>query len=700
MVPATVKTFAGDGHTGQPCPRIRKSLAVEIHCSGDPNYKQPGVSCSQSCYDYNILPPTPPKPRPKVATTPAERFNAVVAATRSTAIANYVMDVPTDSAAYEKRGWAGDSLATHRTLAAFFDTRAAWIKWTEDQAFTSSMLEPAGTVGMMAPCLWGFCRNDPRCRTGTTTPPNCQTKQTTELTGVAWGSILTQLSAFTAKLSGDKRYVARIAAAASRYISLLQNYANNASYKYPELLNVTSYGDHYNVGEQGWPASSYGDWCPVGDAVGMHGCTSVSALLNSVYFLLDLEAALSLLTTKGSTTKGSTTKSDDSPSEAQLVRWIAQARDSFSEAFLHRISVLPTTLSVSAPSSIPINGLAFRDPYPPNITHHGSANVRPSAQVEASSGMAAMDTALTENDVRRAALADTLAGLVMNVSTAYSAMTSGGVIDMAHLGRSLISYGRPDAVFALLSTDGPTSLFHMAESSGTLWAHPGAGDGYNGRCNSHSHIMQGGSVGEAIFGIGGIRPAFVQGAMSGPHGRKSQEEEQLLLAPVPWLPDAPRGAAAWRTTAGMASTCWDARTDLASGRWNVWVNVTIPAGVGEAVVAVMVPRSAQPSAVCAWECGFAHPPAAAFKSEWISFGSSDGYRKIRAGVPGAEVTTATTLNTTRCALIWHAGVVSHRPVATGIRDVSWNPARPGSTLLPSLVAKVGSGSYAFVAQPC
>ena len=555
MIPATVTTFAGDGHTGQPCPRIVKSLAVEIHCSGDPFHTQPGASCLHSCYDHGNLPSPPPQP--KLATTPAERFNAVVAATRSTAIANFVMDVPTDSAAYEKRGWAGDSLATHRTLAAFFDMRAAWIKWTEDQALTSSMLEPTGTVGMMAPCLWALCRDDPRG----------QNKQTAELTGVAWGSILTQLSAFTAKLSGDKRYVARIATAASRYVGLLQNYANNASYKHPELLNVTSIGDHYNVGKQGWPASSYGDWCPEGDAVGMHGCTSVSALLNSVYFILDLEAAHFLLTTKGKTAT-----SDDSPSEAQLLRWITQARDSFSEAFLHWISVLPTTLSVSSPSSVPITGLAFRDPYPPNVTHHGIANVPPSAQVEASSGMAAMDAALTENDARRAALAETLAGLVLNVSNMYNAMTSGGVIDMAHLGRSLISYGRPDAAFALISTDGPTSLFHMAKSSGTLWAHPGAGDGYNGHCNSHSHIMQGGSVGEGIFGIGGIQPAFVQSAMSGLYDRKSNEK-QLVLGPVPWLPDAPRGAATWRTAAGITSTSWAPRTEHSSVRWSVWVKV-------------------------------------------------------------------------------------------------------------------------------
>eukprot|EP01048_Picozoa_sp_COSAG05_P000109 COSAG05_NODE_3_length_51333_cov_129.132080_9_plen_182_part_00 len=89
-VPATVETF------GQPCPRVVKSLAAEVHCSG--GAAQPPGSCQHSCYDEPPAPtptptPTPaPAPTPGAApTTPAQRFNAVVAATRSTAIGNYVM---------------------------------------------------------------------------------------------------------------------------------------------------------------------------------------------------------------------------------------------------------------------------------------------------------------------------------------------------------------------------------------------------------------------------------------------------------------------------------------------------------------------------------------------------------------------------------------------------------------------------------
>ena len=41
-------------------------------------------------------------------------------------------------------------------------------------------------------------------------------------------------------------------------------------------------------------------------------------------------------------------------------------------------------------------------------------------------------------------------------------------------------------------------LYHMAKSTGTFWAHPSAADGAGGKCSSHNHIMQAGSVGEAI----------------------------------------------------------------------------------------------------------------------------------------------------------------------------------------------------------
>ena len=92
--------------------------------------------------DVVVAPPPPPeRPAPSApsasgepaaaaaaataaaATTAAERFNAVVAATRSTAISNYLMDIPTDCPHREKRGWTGDSLAAHSAVSSFFDMR-------------------------------------------------------------------------------------------------------------------------------------------------------------------------------------------------------------------------------------------------------------------------------------------------------------------------------------------------------------------------------------------------------------------------------------------------------------------------------------------------------------------------------------------------------------------------------------------------
>ena len=43
-----------------------------------------------------------------------------------------------------------------------------------------------------------------------------------------------------------------------------------------------------------------------------------------------------------------------------------------------------------------------------------------------------------------------------------------------------------------------------------------------------------------LFGIGGIRPYFVHGEV--PTDVRTEVAQTLLLAPVPWLPDAPRGA--------------------------------------------------------------------------------------------------------------------------------------------------------------
>ena len=567
--------------------------------------------------------------------------------------------------------------------------RATWIKWTEDHAFTSSVQRPIGTLTPTVPCVFGatFCEDDPE----TGTRPEITT-------GVAWGSILPQLSAFTVALSGDKRHAMRMAAAAGRYTALLQRYSNTKSNAFPELLNVTSAIDGYNIGKQGWPSSVYGDWCGIHTPAG--ACTSVSTLLNSVYFILDIEAALSLLHEAGQESGGD---SGGSPSAAELTSWLTQARNSFAQAFLHQIVVSPLPPSMASPgeqmSTNSVVGLSFRDPFPPNITHHGNPNTLPTAQAEAAAGMAAMDQALSQDDVTRAKLGEMLAGLVLNVSITPSALQVGGVIDMAQIGRSLISYGRPDAAFALLSMDGPTSFYHMAASTGTIWAHPGGADGDNGKCSSHNHVMQGGSVGEGVFGIGGIRPHFMRGEV--PTSGGTQNLNRLLLAPVPWLPDAPRGAAVWRTSTGVASTSWAAQTDpeLESSQWSVWVNVTVPIDSGITDVRIMAPQEVQSGAMCAWECGFGRQTTSTFKSQWVSFDNSTGHHKLTAVVPSTHTATARGTMSSACTPIWRSGA-SLKRLPVGIQSVVWMAAKGGSAMYPALSVAVGSGSYAFFAQAC
>ena len=597
------------------------------------------------------------------------------------------MDIPTDSPQEEKRGWLGDSLASHRTYTAFFDMRTAWIKWTEDQAYTSSVLRPEGTITSTVPCIFGpgLCLNDPRG----------QSKSTSILTGVAWGSILPQLSAFTAAYSKDVRYAARLAEAAARYTGLLHSYTNNATHPFPQLLNISSIEDHYNEAGPGWPASSFGDWCPVTG----HGCSSVSALLNSVYYILDLDGSLALHRIGGT--------NSTSPSEAEMAQWIEEARNSFTSAFLHNITVAPADPGTNASSNI--TGLAFRDLYPAHVTHHGSQNVPPRAQAEAAAGMGVMESVLndTEAQSHRAALGDMLAALVVNQSTVYDAQQTGGVLDMAHLGRSLVSFGRPDAAVSLLSTDGPTSFYHMAASTGTLWAHPGGSDGDGGKCSSHSHIMQGGSVGEAVFGLGGIRPPFLRQAIP---NMVTLNERQVLLAPVPWLPGMPFGAAAWRTLAGVASTRWAVTGDEVEideggdttvfSNWSVWVNVTVPSGSGvgldSAQVQIMVPRSAERNSTCLWECGPGQPTA--FESTEISFGSTASYRRITAIAPSGPVAAAD-VQRPECTVLWRSGV-TEPPFAVGVSKIDWSPAMPGYFMFPAINVTLVSGGYSFFACPC
>ena len=525
-------------------------------------------------------------------------------------------------------------------------------------AFTQSMLAPAGTISSKVPCIFGpgLCRNDPRG----------QSKMTSTMTGVAWGSALPQIAAFVAALSDDPRFAAGIAGAAEKYAALLQRYANNASSAHPELLNVTSTIDGYNTFQQGWPASAYGDWCPA-NIPGKGGCSSVSALLNSVYFILDVDAAAALATMAGAAS-----------SARRLASWAAEARNSFSAAFLRNISV------AALPPNRPVAGLAYRDLARCSVTHHGNTNTPPSAQVEAAAGMAAMDTSAVDS-AQRGALGAMLAGLLLNVSGSRQGATQvGGVIDMAQLGRSLASYGRADAAFALLTSDSATSLYHMANSTGTLWAHPSGADGYRGRCSSHNHVMMAGSVGEAIWTVGGISPSFVRGETFA---------RELRLGPVPWLPDAPRGAAVWRTAAGAAATRWAAAADAGRGPWRLWVNATVPVGGGRAVLRVMLPEDATARTVCAWECGLAGAPPAAFASSWVAFDVGGGHwRQVAVPPPAAEVAA----DAHRCVPLWERG-----PNAVpGVASVAWSPIVEGREQFPALELAVESGEYAVYAERC
>lgn len=59
VVPAKCAAF-GDPKKDDPCPMVVKSLAAEVHCSGDPHE---GASCAGSCYN-DAVPPPPPSPSP------------------------------------------------------------------------------------------------------------------------------------------------------------------------------------------------------------------------------------------------------------------------------------------------------------------------------------------------------------------------------------------------------------------------------------------------------------------------------------------------------------------------------------------------------------------------------------------------------------------------------------------------------------
>ena len=196
--------------------------------------------------------------------------------------------------------------------------------------------------------------------------------------------------------------------------------------------------------------------------------------------------------------------------------------------------------------------------------------------------------------------------------------------------------------------------------------------------------MYGGSVGSAVFGIGGIEPFAPSSG-----GRKS-------VAPIPWLEDAPRGSAVWRSRAGVTSAAWAASTE---GGWGVWVNVSLPASDG-ADVHVMLPRATQPSAVCAWECGLGGA-SASFTSTWVSFDGAGGHEELQAVAPAASAAFAPTLASpaSNCMPIWQEGEPSRTPVP-GIANVSWLPARAGRTMFPALNLFASSGAFAVFAREC
>lgn len=732
-------------------------------------------------------------------TTAAERFNVVVAATRSTAVSNYLMDVPTDCPHREKRGWTGDSAVSQYAVSSFFDMRAAWTKWIDDIVFTQSMLQrdggPPGNMPTIVPCIFPkICRNDPR------KPPNFQPASVLK-SDVAWGSVLPLVGVTAAKLTGDARLSSRAATGSAAYVALLHMFANNASTGTEGLLNSSAWD------------GNLGDWCP---AIGPPG-GKCSTLLNSHHLILDIDAAVTLLQ---QSRQGGIANALDAgiPTEAELLDWASTARTSFAKAFLRNITVPGTGTPNAPPSQLcgsahegnalalscgdprqtidqitfagygltngscssrggfhpnskcyfdvshevskicvgrsacsvecvarvphlricaganvndpcqgiskqlavsatctpspspspspspfpnkPIVGLAFRDLYPP-------AQNGPQAQTEAASGMAAMNLAPDSliSNVQRAALGDMLAALVINHTAANpkAVVYTGGIIDMSHLAPELIEYGHPDAAFNFLAADGSPSYYSMAKYGGTLWENWKNANGCDTKTGcenpdvnlnsstagkgvgSLNHIMYGGSVGSAVFGIGGIHPFGLDG-------------EQINIRPIPWLPDAPLGAAVWRSRAGVVAAAWAASSEAS----HVWINVTVPAASAGASIQVMLPQSVEPANVCAWECGTDAPgDASTYTSEWISFDAGGGYNRLRALVPPSTAIDAPSPTSflDRCTPIWRSGQ-AEKVVVVGMESIKWKAAQPGRTMFPALEIAATSGTYAFFARSC
>ena len=194
---------------------------------------------------------------------------------------------------------------------------------------------------------------------------------------------------------------------------------------------------------------------------------------------------------------------------------------------------------------------------------------------------------------------------------------------------------------------------------------------------------------QAVFGIGGIQPF---GSASG---------SRAGIAPVPWLPEAPRGSAVWRSQHGGVSAAWSAEppggtvTTTGLVPWHAWVNVSVPALSDGASVQVMLPRSTEPAAFCAWECG---RTTATYTSRWVSFDAGGGHFEHHAVVPPRSQALAPAQLAT-CAPLWSKGAASKSRVA-GIEAVAWVAARPGHTMFPALSLAVTSGAYTIYTRAC
>ena len=214
----------------------------------------------------------------------------------------------------------------------------------------------------------------------------------------------------------------------------------------------------------------------------------------------------------------------------------------------------------------------------------------------------------------------------------------------------------------------------------------------------------GGSVGSAVFdigGIGGVQPHVPLGPTS-----SARPSERRVLAPVPWLPDAPRGSTVWRTHSGTISTAWAAHASNDSS-WRVWVNVSVPAASSGAEVRVMLPRSTAPGDVCAWECGLSSsslPSSSTMTHDthWISFDAGGGHMELRAVAPSAASTAkppSAAILRESCTPIWKAGEPAGH--VAGVGSVGWVHDAPGRTMFPALSLAVTSGDFAvFATRSC